>query len=137
MYNSLFFIVNFMLGVPFLETIVRVIRIKLLRRVCTLPVRAVIKRIGTEPIKPRGSTTYYQVLEFEHYGGTHTVKGHSSHDKMELGREGQIVELLIDPNDGERYVIVTNSDEGIMTALSIGLGIMLIAADYYMISAMK
>ena len=137
MYNSYFYLVNFMLGVPFVEILVHIIRHKLLRRVCTLPVRAVIKRIETEPITPRGSTTYYQVLEFEHYGGTHTVKGASSHDKTELGREGQIVELLIDPNDGEKYVIVTNSDEGIMTGLAIGLGIMFITANYYMISAMK
>ena len=137
MYEFGFWIVNIMLGVPFVEMLVHVVHINILKRVCTFPVKAVIKRIEKEPVMTRGSTIYYQVLEFEHYGGTHTVKGHSSHDKMELGREGQIVELLIDPNDGEKYVIVTNSEEGIMTALSIGLGIMLIAADYYMISAMK
>lgn len=126
-----------MLGVPFVGSLVTIMRIKILKIFCTYPVKAVIKEIGKDVGIEGGATTYYQVLEFEHYGGTHTVRGISSVNYMELGTAGDIVELLIDPNDGEKFVVVTNSDEGVMTVFTIAFGIMFIAANYFMISAMK
>lgn len=127
-----FLIVNGIFGVPFAAGVGSFIYTNHLKKICTYPVKAKIKEIKFRTVNRTGSSShrphykieYYQVLEFEHYGGTHTVKGKAAYTYKTLGKEGDIVELLIDPKDGKKYIFAKESGNGAMRVLGIVWGVL-------------
>ena len=88
----------------------------------------------TETESTHSYTEYVQILEFDNAGVIHTVKGHTSRDKKLAGNEGDIVELLIDPNNGERYLIKDDpNNDGRLNVITAVVGILWIAANIVMI----
>ena len=126
--------------------VAEIIRSKRLKRDCTYPIMAKIKeiRLGldeSESYDPdaetefkRSYTEYIQILEFDNSGVIHTVKGHTYRDKKLAGNEDDIVELLIDPNNGERFLIKDDpNNDGRLNVITAVTGILWIAASVVMI----
>ena len=138
-------IVNFLFGLPFFGFLGAAIHTSYLQKICTYPVKARIKEIKFRTVththidQNSGSasteheTEYYEVLEFDHYGGTHTVRGHSAKKYTSLGKEGDIVELLIDPNNGDKYIFKNSNNMPVLIILSVIFGVMFVAANVIMI----